>query len=402
MRELIEALDELREDDVLDALRAEVSRTFRVSHVYCAALARRESSASLDAFLGGLEVHPWERVTRVVGALGPMTARASAHDLELFFKWSTLPPVSSTDAARPAGRRERSLLAQALAWCGALPRARALAQALEQEPVGRDPLDVAWRSVELAPVLVAIEPSDPRAAILLAEAQAAWDAAFDEDLDGYGVPLADAITESHHRLAHLRAQLALAPSERRFFPVRPKRYVSAFAYTIRGSGRAGPLRISNQAHDLMDAGDALAALSVAASPDQSEGQRAELLFELGELLPHGATPDQRDAAVEQFLRLAQTPPERARADWAKRCTPALCGVLARHGRLEEAFALAPNADGVSFISGHEARLACVDGMLGRRGTHPKAREAVQFVLQRLDPETFPDLFSTAELFLPLL
>ncbi|MBL8912156.1 MAG: hypothetical protein JNM17_15795 [Archangium sp.] len=394
LRALIEALDRRGEHDVLDALRPEVEKRFRVGHVFAKALGKRGSLEALDSYVRG-DAHHWERCTRIDGALSTLVQRG-AEGLRLVRGWLELPKTGEKEKER-AFLWAQSRLAQAACWLGDEATARKVMTLLEGEVAKQNQFDSMTGKTELAP-LCASMGEVPRATALLREGEADWDAIFDEDIDGYGRISRNALQRAQARVQHLEAQGRLPLEKRTWDGAEPKRLYEPPRFN--SFVDYGELR--QDLTDLLEAKNFDGALAFIEAPrEQTEWSHFLRMF--ADAL-EVVTPAQCARLLELHRRIEAARVE-SRSAWH---TPSLCGLLARSGHQDEAFAAAEAIRGGNLTDRASARLACAEAVIGRKLTHFATRAALNAVIaemsehQRSDSQT--DVFSTpltlAELLLP--
>lgn len=393
LRTLIEALDRRGEHDVLDALRPEVEKSFRVGHLFAKALGNRGSLSALDSYVRA-DAHHWERCTRIDGALSRLVQRGG-EGLRLVVGWLELPKTGDKEKER-AFLWAQSRLAQAAVWLGDEATARKVMTLLEGEVAKTSQFDSMTGKTELAPLCAAMGEV-PRANALLREGDADWEAIFDEDVDGYGRLSRQALQRAQLRVAHLEAQGRLPLSERKWEGPEPKRPYSP----PRFSSFVDYEELRSDLTDLIAAGNLDQALTFVETPrEQTEWSNFLRMF--ADALDE-ATPTQCVRMIDLHRRIEAARVE-SRSSWH---TPSLCGLLARSGHQTEAFALAEAIRGGLLTDRSSARLACAEGVIGKRLTHPACRPALAAVIAEMSEhkaDSQTDVFSTplslAELLLP--
>ncbi|MFO0600387.1 MAG: hypothetical protein U0228_34075 [Myxococcaceae bacterium] len=386
LRTLISFLDRLGESDVLDQLRPEVERSFRVGHLYAEALARRGSLTALEGYVRA-DAHPWEYATRVGGAIPVLIARAAADaagrrdTTRLFEAWAaaaTVGPDADQTKYR-AWTHVRSELGQAWAFIGDEGRARAIARELEAqlEAKGADRITCA---AKLAPLLAVL--GDPRD--LIAVANAAWDELFDEDIDGYGRVHHEMITDAAHRTRHLAVQRT-SPRETWVWDEGPsfaQPYVPPFS--SRWSGGGAKARIDQALHH----GRLEEAITVL---DGTTDERVLTAFAVA--LPESKLSPERRQLARIAMRSALGRLERPTLKDGSWAVPPVCAALARLGFLDEALGLTSLAEGASLTLASEARLNVCEVWLGTRGVLAGGREALERIVAELSPRGDHDVFA---------
>jgi hypothetical protein len=393
LRQLIDALDRHGEHDVLDALRPEVEKSYRVGHLYARALGRRGALDALNSYVRA-QAHCWEHCTRLDGALASLVQRGS-EGARLIRGWLTLPRYGANAEADRAHLWAQSRLAQALVWLGDEASTRPVLTLLEGEVAKGSQFDSMTGKLELAPLCAAMGEV-PRATALLRDANADWDAIFDEDIDGYGRLPRDALNRAAQRVQHLEAQGRL-PLEARTWdePAVKRPYIPMWSSNFWRRHNAYDL------DELLTAGNFDGALDFLSTPREG-GEWATLIRTTAESLS-APTPEQTRRLLEVHRRL---PSEgKSAVSWSAWCAASVCGALARGDRADDAFAIAAAIRDANLTERPLAELACAEAIIARRGSHPAVRPAIDSAMEALRPhlaDSQTDLFTTPYSFAELL
>ncbi|MFT3706900.1 MAG: hypothetical protein QM817_04455 [Archangium sp.] len=402
LRELIEALAEREEHDVLDALRPEAERSLRVGAAYAEALGRRGSLVALDSFVRA-NCHCWEHANRVDGALARVVMRG-AEGVALIRGWLTLPAHGTDPTSHRAYTWVQQRQAQALAWLGATDDAKALSERTRADMDSKDEHVAMWGCTLRGPVLAAMgDPVTGR--MVLSLGRQYWDRIYDDDVDGYGSLFADFLTSAEERLEHLSEQRWLGLDKRTWEQPPSKRPHAPSRGWYSMSREYDELEVKR----LLEVRDVAAAIELARSRTD-EVTRASLFELIANALPTAAG-DGLDGALELLRGLYDSFPDGnalRSMNWKASVAEDLAGALARSGRDDAAFALAASVHGGNLTDKAHAYLACAEAVLSARRTHPAMRSGLMWTIgemskhQASGTEVFSTPRSFAELLLTLL